>query len=118
MSTPTGREYRPSPEISYRLRRWRQLAMLGWKSQEIADELGIPLKTLRRCISRARDHGHKDAIKHPITDGYIGIMAMELGQDVWNRRKARRMQRERDQRQARRAHGTLRTQDTQNDNTK
>lgn len=63
--TPTGRQYRPSPELVARLGAWKRGCDRGLSTREIADQLGLTQATLVRSIQRARAHGHPDAINHP-----------------------------------------------------
>ena len=60
-----GSAYEADAETHYRLRRWHHGCLHGWSTREIAEDLGIPVKTLRRCVQRARAHGNPQAIVHP-----------------------------------------------------
>jgi len=62
-----GSAYAPGEEVTFRLRKWRHLAGLGWTLREIAAELDVPPTTLARCIQRARKHGHPDAVVRATT---------------------------------------------------
>jgi len=82
--TPTGRQYRPSPELVARLGAWKRGCDRGLSTREIADQLGLTQATLVRSIQRARAHGHPDAINHPNAERWA------LGAGLSNLGRARR----------------------------
>lgn len=61
----TGRPPGLTPAVAARLGEWRRGCERGWSTREIAAEVGVSIKTLRRSVQRARRDGHPDAIVHP-----------------------------------------------------
>lgn len=66
-SGQAGSTYRPHSTTEIRLARWRRLASTGMSRADIAAELSMTLVALDQALSRARKHGHRDAIYHPTT---------------------------------------------------
>jgi IS30 family transposase len=89
-----GSSYQPGREVEYRLRKWAQGCRLGWSTTEIAQDLGIKVKTLQRCVQRARAHGHELAVVHPNATRYAeGAGYSHIVNNQARRRVARRKQR-------------------------
>jgi transposase len=65
-----GRPPGPTQAVAVRLAEWRRGCERGWSTREIAEEVGVSIKTLRRSVQRARASGHEDAVVHPEAERY------------------------------------------------